>query len=377
MKLCPMRKLSITLLIFSLVVLMSLSAHAVRIKDVARIDGVRTNQLMGYGLVVGLARTGDTQRSTFTLQSLTAMLSRVGVRIDPKALILRNVAAVMVTASLPPLAEPGTPVDVLVSSIGDAMSLVGGTLLMTPLAGIDGETYVMAQGPLQVGGFGARGASGSRTTKNHLNVGRIPSGGIVERAVPIQLSSEGIMKLNLNHPDFSTARALAEAINQAAAQLGGTPQMALAVTSGTINVTVPAASVGQIASFIGQLEQLDVQPNSVAQVVINGRTGTVVMGSDVRISTVAVAHGALTVSVEEAPGVSQPSAMATGNTQVIAQSTVNVVETPGSLGIIKQGATLADAVNALNALGATPRDLIEILQAIKAAGALHAELKVL
>lgn len=352
-------------------------ASATRIKDVARVDGVRPNQLVGYGLVVGLDRTGDTQRATMTIQSLTAMLSRVGVRVDPDDLILRNVAAVMVTAELPPFAAAGTPLDVTVSSIGDARSLVGGTLLLTPLNGVDGRTYAMAQGALQVGGFGVRGRSGSRLVKNHLNVGRIPAGGLVERPVPIDLAVEGRLRIHLDRPDFTTARRLADAINSAGATLGGSVEMAKIVSAGTLEVEVPEARADQLALLIADIEVLEVSPDAIARVVINGRTGTIVIGDQVRIAPVAVAHGPLTIEVQESPAVSQPAPASGGTTATVPASAVAAAERPDTLKVVAPGATLADVVRALNALGATPRDLVDILQAMRAAGALQADVEVL
>ena len=371
------RFLKITMV--ALVLLMATPSYAARIKDVARFDGVRPNQLIGYGLVVGLDQTGDSRRTSFTSQSLTAMLSRMGIRIDKSDLLLRNIAAVMVTASLPPFAQPGTPMDISVSSIGDARSLVGGTLVMTPLKGLDGQVYAMAQGPIQVGGYGVQGNSGSRRVKNHLNVGRIPHGGIVERPVPIQLAADGKLKIHLQIPDFATAQLMTNAINQAATQLGagaGT-KLASALSSGTVEVTIPQGRAAEVPAFIADLEVLTLTPNAIAKVVINGRTGTVVVGAEVQIAAVAVAHGALTIEVTEAQEVSQPNAVATGTTTVTADSTVEANEAPGTLRVVEPSATLASVVDALNALGATPRDLVDILQAIKAAGALHADIEVL
>ena len=361
------------------VLLMATPTHAARIKDVARVDGVRPNQLIGYGLVVGLDHTGDSQRSAFTSQSLTAMLSRMGIRIDKGDLLLRNVAAVMVTATLPPFAQPGSTMDISISSIGDAKSLVGGTLVLTPLKGLDGQVYGMAQGPIQVGGYGVEARSGSRRVKNHLNVGRIPHGAILERPVPIQLAADGKLKLHLQDPDFTTAQLLTNAINQAVTQLGAAAgtKIATALSSGTIEVTIPAARATEIPAFVADLEMLAVTPSAVAKVVINGRTGTVVVGADVHISNVAVAHGSLTIEIDEKPETSQPQPMATGTTTVTNNSQITATEQGGVLRTVNEGATLAAVVDALNALGATPRDLIDILQAIKAAGALHATIEVL
>ena len=353
-------------------------AQAVRIKDIAHVDGVRPNQLVGYGLVVGLDGTGDTKRATMTTQSLAAMLSRMGVRIDPDQLHLRNVAAVMVTATLPSQTQPGSTLDVIVSSIGNARSLFGGTLLLTPLKGLDGRTYAVAQGPLQVGGFGAEGASGSRFQKNHLNVGRVASGALVEQTVQVAMGDGEYLMIQLDTPDFTTAESVAQAINNGGGALGGGANMAQAMSSAEIRITVPAAKRATLASFIAAVEVLEVQPDAVARVVLNSRTGTVVMGENVRISTVAVAHGGLTIEVNETPQVSQPTAPFTGGQTVrTTQSAITATEQQDSLKLVQAGATLGDVVKALNTLGATPRDLIDILQAIKAAGALHGELEVL
>jgi flagellar P-ring protein precursor FlgI len=359
--------------------MMATPSHAARIKDISAFDGVRPNQLIGYGLVVGLDQTGDSRRASFTGQSLAAMLSRMGVRIDKSDLLLRNIAAVMVTSVLPPFAQPGTSVDISVSSIGDARSLVGGTLVLTPLKGLDGQVYAMAQGPIQVGGYGVEGKSGTKRVKNHLNVGRIPHGALVERDVPIELGAGGKLKIHLEDPDFATAQLMTNAINQAATQLGAGAgvKLALALSSGTIEVTIPAGRTAEVPAFIADLEVLTLTPNAVAKVVINGRTGTVVVGAQVQIASVAVAHGSITIEVTERQEVSQPGTFATGNTTVTADSQVAAEERAGGLRVIEKSATLASVVDALNALGATPRDLIDILQAIKAAGALHADIEVL
>jgi flagellar P-ring protein precursor FlgI len=355
----------------------ALPAQAARIKDIGRAAGVRGNQLVGYGLVVGLDRTGDTQRSAFTLQSLAAMLSRLGVRIDPKELVLRDVAAVMITATLPALVKPGTPIDVTVSAIGDARSLVGGTLVLTPLLAINGQTYAMAQGPLQVGGFGAVGRSGSRLTQNHLNVGRIPGGALVERAVPVELAAGGVLRIQLDRPDFATAKAITTAVEAASAALGGAAGMAKTIDAGVVEITVPAARQEAIADFIAEVEVLTVTPDFPAKVVINGRTGTVVMGEDVQIGAVAVSHGPLTIEVREAPVVSQPAPLAGGQTAVAPRSAVSAATGKPKLELVAPGTTLQAVVRSLNALGASPRDLVEILQAMHTAGAIHAELVVL
>ena len=372
------RHVIVTLLIWGVLMGLAGQAHATRIKDVAHFEGVRDNQLLGYGLVVGLDGTGDNQQAEFTLQSTAAMLSRMGIRVDPKQLLLRNVAAVMVTASLPGFAQAGSRIDTLVSSIGNARSLAGGTLLMTPLSSVGGETYAMAQGPVQVGGFGAGGAGGG-IQKNHLNVGRIPAGAIVEREVEhrLVLNAAGTLKLQINTPDFSTARNITDAINRASGMLGGKGKIALLVNSGTVVMRVPEKMQKDTGRFISYVESIEVYPDAVARVVINSRTGTVVLGENVRISTVGVAHGGLTVRVEGSSQVSQPSALSGGTTVVTPVTNVTAVEASGSIQMVEAGASLSEIVRALNSLGAKPRDLIDILQAIRKAGGLHAHVEVM
>ena len=362
--------------------LCAVEVQAARIKDVAHFEGVRANQLIGYGLVVGLDGTGDNKQAEFTIQSVSAMLSRMGIRIDPNQILLRNVAAVMVTATLPAHAQPGTGMDVLVSAMGNARSIVGGTLVLTPLMGVDGQTYAMAQGPIQVGGFGAMGKSGSRVQKNHLNAGRVPNGAIVERpiATEVTLDELGQIKLLLKHPDFTTARNIVDTINRSKEILeietDGDLTIASILTSGSLNLSVPAKYQTTVPRFISLIEGMEVFTDAVAKVVINSRTGTVVLGENVRISPVAVAHGSLTLTVNETTQVSQPNALAAGNTVATQGSNVSMVEESAGLQVVQGGATLAEIVEALNALGATPREMIDILQAVSASGSLHAELEV-
>lgn len=358
------------------------NAEATRIKDVSHFEGVRPNQLIGYGLVVGLDGTGDNKQAEFTVQSVSAMLSRMGIRIDPKQLLLRNVAAVMVTATLPAHTQPGSSMDVLVSAIGNARSIVGGTLVLTPLMGVDGKTYAMAQGAIQVGGFGASGKSGSRIQKNHLNAGRVPNGAIVERAISpvVTINESGKIMLMLKRPDFTTARNIVDTINRSGELLGlpaeNTDPIAKIVTSGSLDLKVPESFQESVPRFISLIEGLEVYTDAVAKVVINSRTGTVVMGDNVRISPVAVAHGALTLTVSENPQVSQPGPLSNGNTAITQGSDVTMMEEKSSLQMVEAGATLSEIVDALNALGATPRDMIDILQAVSASGSLHADLEV-
>ena len=362
--------------------LFSSPAHATRIKDIAHFEGIRPNQLIGYGLVAGLDGTGDNKQTEFTVQSVGAMLSRMGIRVDPNQILLRNVAAVMVTATLPAHTQPGTQVDILVSAMGNARSLSGGTLVLTPLIGVDGKTYAMAQGPIQVGGFGASGRSGSRIQKNHLNAGRIPNGALVERPVdPVVTANEqGEINLQLKSPDFTTAKNISDTVNRAGPLLGIQPgtkvDIAAMISSGSIALKVPDKFIDTVPRFIALVEGLEVYTDSIAKIVINSRTGTVVMGENVRISPVAVAHGALTVQVSEGSTVSQPNPFGAGQTQTTANTGVTVEEQASSLQMIEGGATLSEIVDALNALGARPRDLIDILQAISSAGSLQAELEV-
>ncbi|MGF1465932.1 MAG: flagellar basal body P-ring protein FlgI [Sandaracinaceae bacterium] len=348
------------------------SARADRILEVCDVAGVRPNQLVGYGLVVGLNNTGDTGQSRFTLQSTAAMLRRLGATIDPRMIQTRNAAAVMVTATLPAGASPGTRIDVNVSSMGNARSLVGGTLVQTPLYGADRRVYAAAQGPVLLGGFGARGQSGSRVTVNHLTAGRVPEGGIVERQVTgAGLPTEGPLTLNLREPSFITAQRIALRIDE---ELGeGT---ARAVGSGAVEVQVPETYAANRVGLLARLQELEVDPEQRARVVIDERTGTVVLGANVRIREAAIAQGALTVAIAETPVVSQPNPLADGDTTVVDDSDVQVQVDAGAMRRVAPTASLGDVVNALNALGARPRDLIAIFQALRTAGALSAEIEV-
>ena len=347
------------------------AAQAERIKDLASLQGVRSNQLIGYGLIVGLDGTGD-QTAAFTTQSAVNMLGQLGVQLPPgQTLPLKNMAAVVVTAVLPPFARPGQTIDVTASSIGNAKSLRGGTLLMTPLKGADGQIYAVAQGNLLVSGAGAGGA-GAQVQVNHLSAGRIPLGATVERAVPTPVAQGEFAYYELLSTDFSTAQNVVDAIN--AAMGSGTAE---AMDGRQVRVRLPQNTVDRIA-FLGRVDQLDAntaQPG--AKVIINARTGSVVMNRNVMIETCAVAHGSLTVSVSNDASVSQPGALSGGNTAVTTSSDVQMQQGSGAIQNVKGGANLASVVKALNALGATPLDLLAILQAMKAAGALKAELEVI
>ncbi len=345
-------------------------APEVRIKDIARLSGVRANQLFGYGLVVGLAGTGDSSGAFFTVQSVANMLNRLGVVVPPARLRVRNVAAVMVTAELPPFAREGDRVDVTLSSLGDARSLVGGVLLQTPLQAADGNVYAVAQGPVTVGGAGEQ-AGGSKAQINHLTVGRIPGGAIVERALPGSATEVSVVTLVLLQPDFSTATRVAEAVNRA---LGGSP--ATAVDASRVDVAVPPDYPGGLAAFVARLESVSVRPDAPARVVVNERTGTVVIGGAVRLLPVVIAHGNLRIEVRAEPQVSQPPPFSPGQTQVVPRTQVTVTPEPGALVPLPGTNSVQDLARALNALGVTPRDLIAILQALRAAGALQGELVV-
>lgn len=350
------------------------TASAERIKDLASIQGVRDNQLIGYGLVVGLDGTGDqTTQTPFTVQSIVNMLGQLGVNLPPGvSLQLKNVAAVMVTAVLPPFAKPGQAIDVTVSSLGNAKSLRGGTLLMTPLKGADGQVYAMAQGNVVVGGIGAS-ASGSKVQVNHLSVGRVPAGATIERSVPTPLGQGGYVNLELNTTDFTTAKRVVDAIN-ARAGAGA----AEALDGRVIRVRAPLNRDDRVA-FLAEIEDLDVTPAPMpAKVIVNARTGSVVLNQAVTVDTCAVAHGNLSVVISTEPVISQPPAFSPqGQTVQTQKSQIEIRQDKGSLLMVEKGVSLGDVVKALNAIGATPQDLIAILQAMKAAGALRAELEII
>lgn len=346
---------------------------APRIKDIADFEGVRENQLVGYGLVVGLAGTGDSLRnSNMTRQSLTAMLERLGVSTSGGALNTRNVAAVMVTANLPPFSSQGSRIDVTVSALGDARSLAGGQLLVTPLMGADQQVYAVAQGPLAIGGFAAQGASGSSVTRGVPTVGRVASGAVVEREINFDIAAQQELRLALRNPDFTTAQRMAATINSS---VGG--EVAHASSPGTVVLHRPDGYSGDMVSLVGQIENLEVTVDTPARIVIDESSGIVVMGENVRVSTVAIAQGNLTISISEDPFVSQPAPLSHGQTTVTPQSNVHVDEDQGGLVVVPGGVPLRQLVNGLNALGVTPRDMISILQALKAAGAIQAEIEVM
>ncbi|MES1156904.1 MAG: flagellar basal body P-ring protein FlgI [Alphaproteobacteria bacterium] len=346
---------------------------APRIKDVADFEGVRENQLVGYGLVVGLAGTGDSLRnSPFTRQSLAAMLERLGVNATNGNLNTRNVAAVMVTANLPPFASQGSRIDVTVSALGDARSLAGGQLLVTPLMGADQQVYAVAQGSLAIGGFSAQGASGSSVSRGVSTAGRIASGGLVEREIPFDIAAQQDLRLSLRNPDFTTAAHIADAINQTVGA-----DTAHATNPGQVVIHRPSSYQGDMVALIGSIENLEITVDTPARIVIDENSGIVVMGENVRVSTVAIAQGNLTISINEDPFVSQPAPLSQGQTQVVPHSNVHVDEDKGGLVMVPGGVPLRQLINGLNALGVSPRDMIAILQALKAAGAIQAEIEVM
>lgn len=357
-----------------LALMLSGVAQAERLKDLASIQGVRSNQLIGYGLVVGLSGSGDqTTQTPFTVQTFNNMLAQFGIKVPPGGNVqLKNVAAVSVHADLPPFARPGQTIDITVSSIGNAKSLRGGSLLMTPLKGIDGNVYAIAQGNLVVGGFDAGGADGSRITVNIPSAGRIPAGATVERAVPSGFNQDEYLTLNLNRPDFTTAKNIVDALNEL---LG--PRVAQAMDAGSVRVAAPA-DPSQRVDYLSIIENLEIEAGqAVAKVIINSRTGTIVIGQNVRVQPAAVTHGSLTVVITEDPIVSQPEAFSQGQTAVVPRSKVNAAQEAKPMFKFGPGTTLDEIVRAVNQVGAAPSDLMAILEALKQAGALQADLIVI
>lgn len=390
-----MKKENVTiwLAVFTFLMILANTGFAARIKDIATIGGVRDNQLLGYGIVVGLAGTGDDlTKNLFTTESLANMMVRQGLSMKDKASTLKadNVAAVMVTASLPPFAKIGTKIDVNVSSLGSAKSLSGGTLLLTPLRGVDGEVYAVAQGAVTLGGFSARGAGGS-VSKNHTTAGNISNGALVEKELQYDFDQRRSLVINLQRQDFTTASRMTAIINKTISFVE-----AKQIDSFSVSVKARDSYEGSLSELIYFIESLDVPVDAPAIVMLNEKTGTVVMGDNVRISTVAVAHGNLSIQIKEDAKVSQPLPFAPaagstapaagpggttiapgGQTVVIPQTTINVAEEKKSLMMVPQGVTIYDVVRSLNSIGVSPRDLITILQAIKAAGALQADLRII
>jgi flagellar P-ring protein precursor FlgI len=368
-------KSAIAKLVISLAILCGLAgqAYGVRIKDIADIKGVRQNQLVGYGLVVGLNGTGDSDNAIFTIQSFASMLERMGVTVRSQDIEVDNVAAVMVTTDLPAFARTGSRIDVLVSSIGDADNLQGGTLLFTPLKGADGQVYAIAQGPVSTGGFVVGSTSGSEVQKNFPTAGRVVNGAIIEKEIASDFNNKQSLTLNLHRADFTTASRVAQAIN-----IAFYDQIAHTQDAGTIEVQVPEKYRGDTVALVTMIERLGVTPDTVSKVVINERTGTVIMGENVRISTIAIAHGNLSIEIKEDQNVSQPLPFSrSGRTVVTPESEVLVQEGKNPIFLVESGVSIGEVVKALNALGVSPRDLIAIFQALKAAGALQAELEII
>jgi flagellar P-ring protein precursor FlgI len=348
------------------------AAATSRIKDIANVEGVRQNQLIGYGLVVGLNNTGDTlNNSPFTRQSLQAMLERLGVNIRGSTLRTGNVAAVMVTANLPAFSTQGSRIDVTVSALGDAKSLNGGTLLVTPLLAADGNVYAVAQGSLAIAGFQAEGDA-AKITRGVPTVGRIANGAIIEREVEFALNRLHQVRLALRNADLTTAKRVAAAINDF---IGG--PVAEPLDSSTVQIVVPKQFQGNVVALLTEIEQLQIEPDLPAKIVIDERSGIIVMGRDVRVSMVAVAQGNLTVTISESPQVSQPQAFSRGQTTVVPRTRIGVQEDGKKLALVREGVSLQQLIDGLNALGVGPRDLIAILQAIKAAGAIQADIEVM
>ncbi|MCU1232632.1 MAG: flagellar P-ring protein [Candidatus Solibacter sp.] len=359
-------------LAFLLLLLFDGPARATRLKDLVSIEGVRENQLIGYGLVVGLAGTGDRRQALFSAQSLTNMLERMGVSVPPTAIRVNNTAAVMVTSTLPPFAQPGMHIDVTAAAIGDASNLQGGILVLTSLRGADGQVYAIAQGPIMTGGFSA-GKGGNSQTVNHPTVGRAPAGATVERLAP-SLAPKSSIRLQLRHSDFTTASHIVAALNQ---HFKDDKPLARAENSGLVTVAVPADYSSRVTDFIAELEALPVEADRPARIVINERTGTIVFGKDVRVAPVAILHGNLSVEIQTTVEVSQPNALGQGTTQVVPQTAVTAKEEKARSVFLKQGATVEELVRALAAIGSTPRDVIAILQNLRSAGALDAEVEVI
>lgn len=361
-----------TIVLCTLLLCLSSAAHAIRIKDIASLEGVRDNQLVGYGLVVGLNGSGDSDQAKIQIQSVVNLLERMGITTSVNDVKVKNVAAVMVTATLPPFSKQGNRLDVLVSSMGDAKSIAGGTLIMTPLKGADNQVYAVAQGSVLTNSF-AFGGQGASAQKNHPTAGRVPNGALVERELPNTLAGKSVLHLNLETADFTTASRIVAAVNEKFKA-----DVATSRDSGSVTLTIPEAYANRTVEFVAALETLEVKPDVQAKVVLNERTGTIVMGESVRISTVAVTHGSLSLVIKETPKVSQPAPFSkTGETKVVPRTDLKVEEENRRLMVMPEGASIGDVVRALNLLGVTPRDLISILQAVKAAGALQAELSII
>ena len=348
------------------------SANAIQIKNLAEVQGVRSNPLIGYGLVVGLQGTGDSSASLFANQTLAGFLAKLGIVVDPDEVSVTNVAAVMVTADLPPFARIGETVDVTVSSIGDSSNLQGGTLLATTLLGVDGEVYALAQGAISIGGFSVSSNQGDRVQQNHPTVGRIPHAAIVERELVVPFDDRQEIRLLLHEKDFTTAARIAVSLNERFGE-----ETAHATDAGSVQIKVPERYQKHAVPFLAQVEEIEIEPGRIARVVLNERTGTVVIGADVRISAVAISHGNLSVQISARTNVSQPTPFSETGTTVEFENDEIVVQERGSNLVLVQGAAIGELVRTLNSLGASPRDLIAILQAMRAAGVLLAELRII
>jgi flagellar P-ring protein precursor FlgI len=347
------------------------TVHKVLLRDITQIEGVRDNQLVGYGLVAGLNRTGDTQQTFFTVQTLANALTRMGVQIAPGVVVVKNIAAVFVTANLPPFARPGMKLDVTVSSVGDAKSIVGGVLLLTALRAPNGQVFAEAQGPLVIGGY-SEGSAGNTRSVNHPTVGRIANGGIIEREAAVDLSRFRIISLLLLNSDFTAARDVADVINK---EFGKT--IATALDSNRVDVNVVDSGEPSVPILISRMQNLSINSRSPAKVVVNERTGTIVMGGDVRLSPVSVIHGSLTIDVQTATVVSQPPPFSGGETKTVTETRLSVNDAPAQSIQLQEGANVDELIKGLHAIGATSHDIIAILQAIKAAGGLEADLEVI
>lgn len=371
--LCKLRSLRFALgVTLALALICAAPARAARLKDVAEIEGVRGNQLYGFGVVVGLNGTGDGNGVEFTVKGLSNMLEQMGIRVNPNDIKVKNVASVMVTSTLPPFARPGTTLDVTLSSLGDAKSLKGGTLLLTPLKGADGNVYAVSQGPVSVGGFSVEGG-GDSAQRNHPTVGRISSGATVERSIPFDLFQSRRIRVVLRNPDFTTVTRLVDQVNN----IFDRP-LAVAVDGGAIEIPLVGSLAKDPIGLLAKLEHVEIDLDVGARVIVNERTGTIIMGDQVRIGRVALAHGNLNIAIRSETQVSQPPALAEGGeTAIVNNADIQIGEEQSGLSIVGGEVTLGDLVGVLNALGATPRDLISIFSALKQAGALHAELVIM
>jgi len=365
------RKAAIAAMIIMVFSMTATTADGARIKDIAFVDGVRPNQLVGFGLVVGLSGTGDSTSAVYTTQSIANMLNRMGLKFDANSIRVKNVAAVLVTAELPPFINPGSRIDVLVSSLGDAKSLQGGTLISTPLKGPDGTVYAVGQGAIALAGFSA--GTTAKISKNHQTAGKIPNGALIEKEIPVELLTNESILLSLRDPDFTTAYRMAEAINRAMFN-----EVAIPMDAGKIKVAVPEYYQNAVIQYLSKIEALDITPDTTTKVVVNERTGTVVMGENVMISQVAISHGDISIEIRTQYAISQPAPFAQkGETVVQPVEETIVQEERSRLIVLPESITLGEVVRALNLVGVTPRDLVAILQAMKAAGALQAELEII